>query len=63
MRQQPHGMEVVMSAKADTAHEAALDALTEVLKDKNIKVEIRVEAAKLILNRPRFFVQDEFPER
>lgn len=63
MRQKPHGMEVAMPVKAKAAHEAALDALIEVLKDKDVKVEVRVEAAKLILNRPRFFVQDEFPER
>lgn len=52
-----------MPAKAETAHEAALDALTEVLEDKEIKVELRIEAAKLILNRPRFFIAEEFPER
>lgn len=45
-----------MPIKAEVAYEAALDALVEVLKDKSVKVEIRVEAAKLILNRPRFFV-------
>jgi len=52
-----------MATKAEAVNEAALDALTEVLKDKEAKIEIRVEAAKLILNRPRFFVTTDFPER
>lgn len=51
-----------MPAKAEAAQVAALDALTEVLKDKSVKVEIRVEAAKLILNRPRFFVGPDVQE-
>lgn len=52
-----------MPTKAEVAQEAALDALTDVLKDTNVKVEIRVEAAKLILNRPRFFVDDQHSEK
>ena len=52
-----------MLTKAEVVNEAALDALTEVLEDKEIKVELRIEAAKLILNRPRFFVTTEYPER
>lgn len=51
-----------MSAKAETAQDKALDALVEVLGDKEVKVEVRVEAAKLILNRPRFFVDSEHKE-
>lgn len=47
----------------EKAQEAALDALIEVLKDSNTKVEIRVEAAKVILNRPRFFVDDQHEEK
>lgn len=51
-----------MPTKAEAAQESALDALTEVLRDKEVKVEIRVEAAKLILNRPRFFVDSDHKE-
>ena len=47
----------------EKAQEAALNALTEVLSDSTTKVEIRVEAAKVILNRPRFFVDDQHPEK
>lgn len=47
----------------EKAQEAALDALIDVLDDSAVKVEIKVEAAKVILNRPRFFVDDEHPEK
>lgn len=47
----------------EEAYEAALDALVQVLEDKNEKIEMRVEAAKLILNRPRFFVGPDSKEK
>jgi hypothetical protein len=47
-----------MSAPAD----AALKALAEIIEDKNVKVEVRLEAAKVILNRPRFFVGPDTKE-
>lgn len=46
----------------EKAQEAALDALTEVLRDSSAKIELRIEAAKIILNRPRFFVDQNAKE-
>jgi hypothetical protein len=63
MRSKPHEREVTMPTKAESAQEEALDALIAILKDKEVKVEIRVEAAKLILNRPRFFVDKDHEEK
>jgi hypothetical protein len=62
MRSKPHEREVTMPTKAESAHEAALDVLAEILKDSSVKIEVRVEAAKLILNRPRFFVGSDIKE-
>jgi hypothetical protein len=62
MRSKPHEREVTMPTKAE-AHEEALNALVVILKDNSVKVEVRVEAAKLLLNRPRFFVTSEFEEK
>lgn len=47
---------------AQEAQSAALDALVKVLTDRNAKVEVQVEAAKVILNRPRFFVGPDTKE-
>lgn len=46
----------------EKAQEAALNALVAVLDDSNVRTEIRVEAAKTILNRPRFFINQDVKE-
>lgn len=51
-----------MPTKAQTSQEEALDALTDILKDMHAKDEVRVEAAKTILNRPRFFMGPDVKE-
>ena len=61
-RQQPPEREGAMSTH-EKAQEAALDALVSVLGDSTTKVELRIEAAKVILNRPRFFVDSDHPEK
>jgi hypothetical protein len=62
MRSKPHEKEVDMPANAEAAQSKALASLVEILEDKNVKVEVRVEAAKLILNRPRFFIGPDTTE-
>jgi hypothetical protein len=41
---------------AATVQEKALAALVAITEDKDVRVEVRVEAAKVILNRPRHFI-------
>lgn len=48
---------------AHEAQTAALEALVSILKDKDVKTEVRLEAAKVILNRPRFFVGPDSTEK
>ena len=47
---------------AVTAQTVALEALAEIVGNKDVKNELRIEAAKIILNRPRFFVDSDHPE-
>lgn len=47
---------------AQEAQTAALKTLTKVMEDTSVKVEVRIEAAKIVLNRPRFFVGPETTE-
>jgi hypothetical protein len=42
-----------------TAQATALRALVEIAENKSERTDLRLEAAKLIVNRPRFFVNDE----
>jgi hypothetical protein len=58
MRLKPHERVVSMQ----DAQKAALDALAKMLEDQNLKPELRIEAAKIILNRPRFFVGPDVKE-
>lgn len=44
------------------AQAEALYALVKILSDQETKVELRIEAAKIILNRPRFFVDTDHKE-
>lgn len=48
---------------AQEAQKVALGALVEMLDQDGLKPELRLEAAKVILNRPRFFVDDQHEEK
>lgn len=46
----------MLTEKAEEARDAALEALTRIVGNIDYAVEHRIEAAKIILNRPRYFV-------
>lgn len=61
MRSKPQERKVRMDTKESLT--AALNALVKMIQDANLKPELRIEAAKIILNRPRFFVDTEHEEK